>query len=110
MRAPLEEAERAARRLAALIKAEVPEGFGYICWLVSFGAEGVSTYLSTILRADAIRFLEEWIARERALPETSDFVDGTEPLCWCCSARTNLVTLRGPHRSVDVCTACMRQD
>lgn len=106
-RAPLEKAESDARSIARILKQSMPEGWGYILHLMSFGGDGFSTYMSSVLREDAIRYLEEWIEAQRALAETSEFVDGTGPSCWCCGAKSGLVTMRGQHRSVVVCNACV---
>lgn len=109
-RARLEEAERQVREMASLLKALTPDGWSFIVFLMSEGADGYATYLSTIRREAAIRALEEWIVRQKTGPETSDYVDDTESSCWCCGAKADLVTVRGPHRSVDLCPACIRRD
>lgn len=107
MRASLEEAERQARAIAVAVKAMTPPGWGFILWLESFGQDGFATYLSTIARDDAVRSLREWLARMETTPKTSEFVDDTADSCWCCGSAEHLVTLRGPHRSVDVCRVCL---
>lgn len=107
MRASLEEAERRAREIATTVKAMTPAGWGFILWLESFGQDGFATYLSTIARDDAVRSLREWLARMDTTPKTSEFVDDTANSCWCCGETRDLVTLRGQHRSVDVCRVCL---
>lgn len=107
-RARLEEAERVARELGRTIGSRMPRGWGFILWLESFGEDGFATYLSSIERDTAIRSLKEWIARMETTPATSEFVDDTTDSCWCCGTKEGLVTLRGPHRSVDVCRVCLR--
>lgn len=107
IRASLEEAERQAREIGKHIQEHMPDGWGFILWLESFGPDGFATYLSTIERETAIRSLKEWIARMETTPHTSEFVDDTAASCWCCGGKTALVTLRGPHRSVDVCAECI---
>lgn len=107
-RASLEEAEAAARDLARIIKGRMPPGWGFILWLQSFGEGGYCTYVSSIDRETAIRSLGEWIARMETTPGTSEFVDDTKSSCWCCGdAKAELVKLRGPHRSVDLCRICL---
>jgi len=59
MRATLEEAENEARKLGRLIKADMPEGWGFVLMLVSHGENGVFTYLSDCQRQDIIKFLRE---------------------------------------------------
>lgn len=107
MRASLEEAERTARVIAARVKEMTPPGWGFILWLESFGQDGFATYLSTIERETAIRSLREWLVRMDTTPKTAEFVDDTRDSCWCCGETRELVTLRGPHRSVDVCRICL---
>lgn len=109
-RASLEQAERVARDLGRSLKDRMPPGWGFILWLESFGADGFATYLSSIERETAIRSIKEWIARMETTPRTSAFVDDTGRDCWCCGATTDLVTLRGPHRSVDLCSVCSRSN
>lgn len=106
-RATLEEAERVAVALGRRLKEQMPKGWGFILWLESFGPDGFATYLSTIKREDAIRSLQEWLARMKTTADTSEFVSDTDDSCWCCSGKTALVTLRGPHRSVQVCAQCI---
>lgn len=60
--------------------------------------------IRTALEAHA----KEWIARMETTPRTSEFVDATDMECWCCGKKTDLVTLRGQHRSVDLCSVCIR--
>lgn len=111
-RASLEQAEHAARKMAAALKAMTPDGWAFMVFLASKGAGGAMTYLSTIERNDAIRALSEWIARQRTDPrvDPTTFHDETEKACWCCSARTKLITIVGPHRSVDLCADCILRD
>ncbi len=104
---PLESAEVAARRMAKAIGAQMPEGWGFILWLMSYGPDGHATYLSSLRRDDAIRALEEWIAHQKALPDTAGFADHTALECWCCGAKETLATFRGPLRSVHVCATCI---
>lgn len=106
-RASLEEAERRAREIAIVVKAMSPKGWGFILWLESLGQDGFATYLSTIERETAIRSLREWLARMGTTPKTAEFVDDTGDSCWCCGETRELVKLRGPHRSVDVCRICL---
>lgn len=106
--ASLEAAERAAREIGRDLKARMPAGWGFILWLESFGEDGFATYLSSIERETAMRSLREWLARMENTPRTSEFVDETAASCWCCGDKAaELVTLRGPHRSVDVCRVCL---
>jgi hypothetical protein len=105
--APLEAAEVAARRIADAIGKLMPKGWGFIVWLMKHGPDGHMTYLSSISPDTAIAALEEWIAREKANPESAAFRDETGPSCWCCGGSKTLVTLRGPKRSVDVCAQCI---
>ena len=107
-RASLEQAERVARELGRNLKERMPPGWGFILWLESFGEDGFATYLSSIERETAIRSIKEWIARMETTPRTSEFVDATDMECWCCGKKTDLVTLRGQHRSVDLCSVCIR--
>lgn len=109
-RASLEQAERSARELAKYLGSKMPEGFGFILWITSFGADGVGTYVSSIERDCAIRSIQEWIARVKADDRTKGpgFVDDTGRSCWCCGDKAGaLVTLRGPLRSVEVCANCI---
>lgn len=106
-RASVEQAEHAARAIGQRLVREMPAGWGFILWLESFGPDGFATYLSTIERDDAIRSIEEWIARMKGTPHTAEFVDQTARSCWCCSGKQDLVTMRGAHRSVVLCRTCM---
>lgn len=106
-RASLEQAEQAARSIGQRLAREMPAGWGFILWLESFGPDGFATYLSTIERDDAIRSIEEWIQQMKGTPRTGEFVDQTARSCWCCSGKEGLVTMRGAHRSVDLCRACL---
>lgn len=107
-RATLEEAEIAARKLAEELGSRMPDGWGFILWLMSHGPDGFCTYLSSLDRADAIAALEEWIVRQKTEPNR---LDGTSSSCWCCGIEKGpLVTLRGPKRSVDLCPNCILRD
>lgn len=107
-RASLEQAEASTRAIGHRIKELMPPGWGFILWLESFGEDGFATYISSIERETAMRSLREWLARMETSPRTSEFVDDTAASCWCCGDKNaELVTLRGPHRSVDLCRVCL---
>lgn len=60
-REPLETAEVYAQRLARILKSAMPQGWGFLLFLVSFGEKGFTTYVSNCDREDAIRMVEEWL-------------------------------------------------
>lgn len=104
-RATLEEAEVVARKLAEELRERMPQGWGFILWLMSDGPDGFCTYLSTLTRETGIAALEEWIVRQKTDPSRTD---DTRQSCWCCGIENGpLVTLRGPKRSVDLCPNCI---
>lgn len=60
-RGMLESAEVAARRMAELVDAEMPDGWGFVLSLFSFNEaeDGYSTYISSLQREGAIKALRE---------------------------------------------------
>ena len=58
-RATLEEAEAWARNIGKRLKSELPKGWGFTLLLVSYGENGVMTYLSSCNRQDMIKGLKE---------------------------------------------------
>lgn len=62
-RAPLESAENSAREIARTIKEACPPGWGFVLVLASYGEGGLSTYLSSVQRADAMKLLREMADR-----------------------------------------------
>lgn len=63
-RADLLTAEEEARRLANVLKAQMPKGWGFFLCLASHGDKGFMTYISSIERAGAgsmmLELLENW--------------------------------------------------
>ena len=59
MTAPLRDAEAKAKEVARLLKAAMPEGWGFFLALASHGPAGSMTYCASIGRADAIKLLRE---------------------------------------------------
>lgn len=66
MRQPLEKAEIHARDIGRILKASMPEGWGFVLLLVSKGSVGVMTYLSDCRREDIIKFLKEMVVKFEA--------------------------------------------
>lgn len=64
-----EEADEIRLRLqdiGRLIKRELPEGWGFTMLVASHGTvEGVTLYISTVDRADALQLMREFIATQR---------------------------------------------
>lgn len=102
----LEAAERAARKLADIIKPHVPEGWGFTLFLASFGKRGNLTYVSTINREDAHRMIAEWVAATVNDPPTG-FSEKVGNWCWCCESREDLTLINGPLRSLVICRRCL---
>ena len=59
MREPLEKAEVICRKLAQLIKSQMPKHWGFCLILMSHGGDGFMTYLSDSRREDCIKMLRE---------------------------------------------------
>ena len=65
------EVEAALRRIAGLIKPEIPQGFGFTLMIFSYGKtglpnegpEGAMFYISTGDRQDMIKAMQEFIAK-----------------------------------------------
>ena len=108
-RAPVESAEIASRRVCDVLNVSLPDGWGFILWLVSFGEKGVATYTTDIEKDQAIRIMEEWLEMQKGaeMPDTLDGVDRKRNTCWLCSSTSNIEILRGPHRSVAICSTCI---
>lgn len=107
MKVPFESVEQAARRAAGLVSKELPHGAQFILIAMTTGADGFLTYVSNVRRDDAVRVVDEW----RESMKTRGFEDydlGTS--CWLCGEKVALVTLRGKHRSVDICAKCILQN
>lgn len=62
-RATLESAEVKCREIARRLKGVMPEGWGFMLVLSSFGEDGFFTYLSDLQRADAIKLLREAVSK-----------------------------------------------
>lgn len=62
-RAPLESAEVEAKKIARILKDNMPDGWGFTLILYSYGGEGFMTYLSTGQREDCIKMLEELLLK-----------------------------------------------
>lgn len=58
-RAPLEAAERRAQELGRMLKEGMPEGWGFVLVLASFGEAGYSTYVSNLDRGGAASLMRE---------------------------------------------------
>jgi len=56
--------ERQCRELADKLKQWTPAGVGFALFLADFGEKGNTAYVSTVDRADMVRLVKEWLARQ----------------------------------------------
>jgi len=61
-----EDVERKLYSIGKLIGDALPDGYGFMLMIASYGEGGSAFYLSSMQREDTIKMLEEFIARERA--------------------------------------------
>jgi len=61
-----EDVERKLYSIGKLIGDDLPDGYGFMLMIASYGEGGSAFYLSSMQREDTIKMLEEFIARERA--------------------------------------------
>lgn len=59
MRASLEEAEVAVRRVGRTIGDQMPKGWGFVLVMASHGEDGFATYLSNMEREGTVKLLRE---------------------------------------------------
>ena len=58
------EIEAKLREKGRMITQDLPEGFGFMLFLFSFGEGGVNFYISNAQREDMIEAMKEWIERQ----------------------------------------------
>jgi hypothetical protein len=61
-----EDVERKLYSIGRMIGEDMPEGWGFLLMIASYGEGGMTFYLSSMERAGAIKMLEEFLAREKA--------------------------------------------
>lgn len=57
------EMEQLMRQLAAVIKDQLPEGWGFNLFLFQFGENGALFYISDAERSDVINAMKEYVRR-----------------------------------------------
>ena len=62
------EIEQLLYRFGRLFGDDLPEGWGFALFLFSYGDNGSMFYISSGQRADVIRMLKEYLAREERKP------------------------------------------
>lgn len=102
-RAPFEQAEQAARRLAGTIARDLPPGYQFMLFVMSTGAGGFLTYVANVQRDDAVRMTEEWLTNQRARGFTDTDL---APQCSCCGSTETGTSFMGKLRIVRLCHAC----
>jgi hypothetical protein len=70
-----EDAARRLRTLAGMIEDELPDGWGFGLMLFTFGEGGVMFWISNAQRADMVKTMKEWIAKNERLAARSDTGD-----------------------------------
>ena len=58
--------ERKLYSIGRMIGDDMPEGWGFLLMIASYGEGGSTFYLSSMQRDSTIKMLEEFLARERA--------------------------------------------
>jgi hypothetical protein len=53
--------------IAAAIDSELPDGFGFVLLVFNFGEGGFMNYISNADRADVVRSMREFIAKEEGV-------------------------------------------
>lgn len=56
--------ERKSAELGRLLAARLPPGHGFALLLFNFGDKGYRAYISNAERADMVKAIREWLARE----------------------------------------------
>jgi len=70
------EVELALRAIADKLKVLLPHGWGFSIFLLQLGEKGSVFYISSVVRADFIKSLEEFLERERNRPAQPADKDG----------------------------------
>lgn len=66
-----ENAEIALKKVGEMLKKAIPENYGFVFLMTSFGNGGNMFYISNVQRPDVIAMMEEWIEENKpeALPD-----------------------------------------
>lgn len=60
--------ERAMYSIGQDIGERLPEGWGFALFLMDYGENGATFYMSSVQRADVMNAIEEWLRREKRKP------------------------------------------
>lgn len=60
-----ENAEIALKKVGDILKESMPEGYGFVFLMTTFGKGGNTFYISNVQRPDVIEMMKEWIAANK---------------------------------------------